>query len=94
MTDKLFPILVPDSVLRQASVGDVAELASTAIVCAIPWDKIAPHEMAVRRNHKASLKRLAERGGLDAREAVAAIFGRTEHWPEANLRLHRWLSAA
>lgn len=40
----------------------------------IPWDLIAPHEKQAQDNHGAqTLKRLAERHGLSAHEAVAAI---------------------
>ena len=40
----------------------------------IPWELIAPHEAQAQRNHGGqTLQRLAERGGLDAMEAVAVI---------------------
>lgn len=39
----------------------------------IPWEMIAPHEGQALINHHQSLARLAERGGLDPREAVAVI---------------------
>jgi hypothetical protein len=39
----------------------------------IPWELIAPHEAQAQRNHSQTLKRLAERGGLSACEAVAVL---------------------
>jgi hypothetical protein len=36
----------------------------------IPWPMIAPHEARAKKNHDQTLERLAERGGLDAYEAV------------------------
>jgi hypothetical protein len=62
----------------------------------IPWGLIAPHEAQAQRNHGQSLKRLAERGGLSASEAVAVLENRP--WqPMADagprlVQLHRaWL---
>lgn len=43
----------------------------------IPWDMIAPHEDQAKRNHRQTLKRLAERGGLDCTEAVDVLTGQT-----------------
>ena len=43
---------------------------------AIPWSKLEPHYHQVWRNHAATLKRLAERGGLSPYEACCAIEGR------------------
>ena len=39
----------------------------------IPWSLIAPHEKQAQANHGQSLKRLAERGGLSAAEALCII---------------------
>jgi N-acyl-D-aspartate/D-glutamate deacylase len=39
----------------------------------IPWDLIAPHEKQAQNNHDQSLKRLAERGGLDPIEAMLVL---------------------
>lgn len=40
----------------------------------IPWELIGPHEAQAQANHGGqTLKRLAERGGLSAGEAVAVI---------------------
>lgn len=41
----------------------------------IPWEMIAPHEAQAKRNHDQTLERLAYRGGLSPREAVAVIQG-------------------
>jgi len=40
---------------------------------AIPWALILPHEKQAIRNHGQDLSRLADRGGLDAAEAVAVL---------------------
>ncbi len=42
-------------------------------IMAIPWSLITPHEKQAKSNHDQSLKRIAERGGLDPLEAVAVI---------------------
>ena len=49
----------------------------------IPWSVIAPFEDQAKRNHSQTLRRLAERGGLDPFEALAVLTGRTwrEAWP-------------
>lgn len=39
----------------------------------IPWEVIAPFEHQAQKNHYQSIKRLAERGGLDPTEAVAVL---------------------
>lgn len=46
----------------------------------LPWEMIAPHEDQARYNHDQTLERLAERGGLDPREAVAVLTGRRLDW--------------
>lgn len=39
----------------------------------IPWEAIAPHEKQALSNHGQTIKRLAERGGLDWVEALAVM---------------------
>ena len=39
----------------------------------IPWECIQPHEEQALKNHGQTLKRLAERGGLDWTEALAVL---------------------
>jgi hypothetical protein len=39
----------------------------------IPWKMIAPHEQQTQRNHRQSLRRLHERGGLSWCEALAVL---------------------
>ena len=39
----------------------------------IPWEAIAPHEKQAMSNHSQTIKRLAERGGLDWVEALAVM---------------------
>jgi hypothetical protein len=91
VTLKLFPIIVPDDVLTRASIGELALGDDTmSIVCAIPWEMIAPYERRVKLNHRRGLRALMGRGGLEAHEAVAAIEGRELDdldWREANARL-------
>lgn len=41
----------------------------------IPWAVLAPYEEQAERNHDQTLKRLAERGGLDVSETAAVILG-------------------
>lgn len=43
------------------------------LVVSMPWSMIAPHERQAQRNHSQTLKRLAERGGLSACEALAIL---------------------
>lgn len=42
----------------------------------IPWSLIAPHAEWAWHNHRQTLERLAERGGLSPCEAVAVLEGR------------------
>ena len=49
---------------------------------AIPWGLISPHEDQAQRNHRQTLDRLAQRGGLCPSEAVAIIAGNP--WPSAS----------
>jgi hypothetical protein len=44
----------------------------------VPWGFVAPHEAQARRNHDQTLQRLAERGGLSAKEMLAVVSGK--HW--------------
>lgn len=39
----------------------------------IPWSLIEPHAAQAQKNHQQTLERLAERGGLDATEALAVL---------------------
>lgn len=39
----------------------------------IPWDAIISHEKQAIRNHGQTLRRLAERGGLDYTEVLAVL---------------------
>jgi len=47
-------------------------------LASVPWEFIAPHEAQARRNHAQTLQRLAERGGLSAKEMLAVVTG--QHW--------------
>ena len=66
----------------------------------VPWAFLAPHENQARRNHGQTLERLAERGGLSAKEMLAVVTG--QHWmqtcwkidnPQANRQLLQHLEA-
>lgn len=46
------------------------------VVVSIPWRMIAPYEGNAQANHRQSLARLAERGGLNVNEALAVLDGR------------------
>jgi hypothetical protein len=65
---KLFPILTS---VRDRRLGE--RLRS------IPWSLIESHEAQAKTNHDQTLKRLAERGGLGASEAVAVLRDRAYH---------------
>lgn len=69
---KFFPIMFGGYRAKE----EVAALRNAdvcfGVVC-IPWDMILPHERQALRNHSQTLKRLAERGGLSASEAVAVL---------------------
>ena len=41
----------------------------------MPWEFVAPHEQQALQNHKQTLARLAERGGLSPGELVAVVRG-------------------
>ena len=47
-------------------------------LASVPWGFIAPHEAQARRNHAQTLQRLAERGGLSAKEMLAVVT--CQHW--------------
>lgn len=65
----LFPIMKPSlsSEVRRV------EASGVAMLLAIPWDMIAPHEAQAEENHDQSLNVLAARCGLSACEAVAVL---------------------
>ncbi|MBZ9939193.1 hypothetical protein LB518_23045 [Mesorhizobium sp. BR1-1-16] len=84
-----FPILV-SSYRMDDEVRELRKAGGTAIVVQIPLAMIAPHEKQAMRNHSQTLKRLAERGGLGADEAVAVLEDRSYarmHPATANARL-------
>lgn len=39
----------------------------------VPWPILVPHELQAQKNHRQSLRRLAERGGLAPSEMVAVL---------------------
>lgn len=49
----------------------------------VPWELVAPFEAQAIKNHSQTLKRLAERGGLDWHELLAVIEGKG--WREIRL---------
>lgn len=46
----------------------------------LPWSLFEGHERQAQRNHGQTLERLAERGGLCPKEAIAVLTDR--HWRE------------
>lgn len=50
-------------------------IMSSNLMASVPWAFLAPHEAQAQRNHSQSLKRLAERGGLAACEAIDIVKG-------------------
>lgn len=55
----------------------------------ILWDSIAPHDAQAQRNHGGqTLARLAERGGLDATEAIAVMNDRDWQRRNEQIALH------
>ncbi len=57
----------------------------------IPWAVIAQHEKQAGRNHGQTLRRLAERGGLDWTEALWVLtgqpWGSTRNDPDARAKV-------
>lgn len=64
----LFPIMQP-----RDNIADLRRADLPCIVIGIPWAMIQPHERQAHANHSQTLKRLAERGGLSASEAMAVL---------------------
>lgn len=92
MTDRRFPILPPWHLKPALE----REQGVVAIVLSIPWAVLAPHEAQALANHGQSLERIAQRGGLEASEAVAIIEDRPWHRmprKDANAALLRYLVA-
>ena len=49
------------------------KIMNNPLISSIPWGLIEPHEAQAQHNHRQSLRRLNERGGLGASEAVAIL---------------------
>lgn len=45
----------------------------------IPWVVMVPHEQQAQKNHGQSLERLAQRGGLSAKEMLA-VMRDSDYW--------------
>lgn len=69
MPERTFPVMV-------GHYGDRKKLA-TDLACPtrVPWAFMEQFEATVRSNHDQSLERLAQRGGLDPCEIMAAVNG-------------------
>lgn len=63
--ERMFPILMSSSVRACDEIKH------------IPWSVLEPFAGNAMKNHGQTLERLAQRGGLSAREAVAVIEGRS-----------------
>jgi hypothetical protein len=76
-----FPVLWP------GGTGPQTELKRLGCPRSVPWSLLEPHEQQAKWNHGGqTLKRLAERGGLDPTEMLAVLEDRpwrTMEWPEA-----------
>jgi hypothetical protein len=74
---RMFPILFNYRASEQLkALGAVDPYACVGI----PWEMIEPHEAQAHKNHQQTLKRLAERGGLSHREALAVLEDRPYPW--------------
>ena len=88
---EMFPIMASMKYEFEERVKQLRAGGCVAFVVAVPWALLVPHEEQARSNHGGqSLKRLAERGGLSACEALAVLEDR--RWrrmpsAEANGRL-------
>ena len=51
-----------------------------AIIKALPWSMMDPHETQAKRNHSQSLSRLASRGGLGIDEAWYILKDQSFDW--------------
>lgn len=51
-------------------------IMGATLLSEIPFAFIAPHEEQAQRNHRQSLERLAQRGGLAVSEAIDIIRGK------------------
>lgn len=73
---RVFPIMIVERPTDdRSSARQVRAAGGCVLVVGLPWDMIAPHEKQALRNHSQTLKRLAERGGLSAGEALAVLEG-------------------
>lgn len=50
-------------------------IMSSKLMASVPWAFLKPHEGQAQRSHSQSLRRLAERGGLTACEAIDIVKG-------------------
>ncbi len=60
----------------------VMPIMGATLLSEIPWAMIAPHEERAQQNHRQSLERLAQRGGLGASEAIDILENR--RWASTN----------
>lgn len=72
MSERIFPIM--DGYDTREVIKEARAAGGTILVIGLPWAMIEPHEARAKSNHGGqTLKRLAERGGLSAAEAVAVL---------------------
>ena len=72
MAERMFPIMVT-TYRENNEITFARKIDSPFVVVCLPWAMIAPHERQALCNHDQTLKRLAERGGLDCTEALAVL---------------------
>jgi len=72
MSEPIFPIM--EGYDPRQAIKEARAAGGTILVIGLPWAMIEPHEAQAKSNHGGqTLKRLAERGGLCAAEAVAVL---------------------
>jgi len=91
--ERVFPIMhAGDYGSRGSTEKQLRAAGNLFAVVNIPWTLIEPHAQQAMRNHSQTLELLAERGGLDAGEALDVIEGyawgmRRISEPDAHARL-------
>ena len=91
---ELFTIMTGGHKFREL-LDEARAAGETELVVALPWEMMAPHEKQADSNHGQTLRRLDQRGGLGACEAVAVLEDREWRpmtYAAANKRLKELLA--
>lgn len=86
----MFPVMMPAHWTAQMLASETCAQGLAFVVAGIPWDILDACTVRLRTNHGQSIEQLAQRGGLDATEAIAVLEDRpwtNMEWKEANKRL-------